>query len=129
MGGACYGMAITIALNKKKQINVRKYTKSNGDGYQLNKVEIPLKNKKVGDIINYYYPSQVGMSQDEPYYTYNNKEGLKNLVKNAKNGMLLNAMIAVMIRQIDMFLLVKNTIKLKFKDGRKTILLKVSIVH
>lgn len=82
--GSCYGMAITTALNKKKQINVRKYTKSKGKGHQINKVSKPKTNKITAYIINYYHASQVGVERYKIIHGSNDEMELKKLVKNAK---------------------------------------------
>lgn len=83
--GSCYGMATTTALNRIKQINVRKYTKSRGKGYQISKVSAPIYNKDTENIINYYFASQVGFNEDEGQpYSVSNKTKLKKIVKNAK---------------------------------------------
>lgn len=84
--GSCYGMAITTALNKKKQINVRKYTKSYGKGHQINRVANPKYNNKVADIINYYHASQLGYNKRAVFYYNDDENGLKMLVRNAKKG-------------------------------------------
>lgn len=77
-GGSCYGMSVTTALNKKKQINVREYTKSEGEGYKINKVKKPLDNKRTANIINYYFASQLGFNQDEKIYSINDEGALYN---------------------------------------------------
>lgn len=84
--GSCYGMVVTIAINKMKQINVRKYTKCKGKSNQLDTIDLPVDNQRVANIINYYYASQVGMTQDETFYNCDDEVGLKTLVKNAERG-------------------------------------------
>ena len=82
--GSCYGMATTTALNKAKQVNVRKKTKSKGKGYQIHKVLMPVKNARVANIINYYYASQEGFNQEEVIHGSTDTMELKKIVTNAK---------------------------------------------
>lgn len=84
--GSCYGMTITTALNKKKQINVRVYTKSKGKGYEINRVKTPKKNERTRNIINYYHAAQRGYNKDETYYSTSDKRKLKSILKAAKKG-------------------------------------------
>ncbi|MDR1781581.1 MAG: Ig-like domain-containing protein [Bacilli bacterium] len=92
-GGSCFGMSLTVALNRSGQINVKKYTNSKGKGYQLNKVSYPKNSNKVKSTINYYYA--ITPYYIDKYRVYsNNKDvkkwtsNIKNLVTNAKNNKL-----------------------------------------
>ena len=57
--GSCYGMSLSVALNRVGQINMRTYTKTKkGTGRQLNQIDYPKNNKKVMSAVNYYQESQ-----------------------------------------------------------------------
>ena len=80
-------MALTVALNRMKQINMRKYTGSKGKGYALDKVKAPKKNKKVRNSIHYYHILQFIAKSYTEYKKSDAtkwKKGLKKVYANSK---------------------------------------------
>ena len=90
--GACEGMVVSVALNAGKKINIRKYTKSKGKGYKLNKVKYPKNSSAIKSIIHYYQLSQNNVITNE-ITSKNIKKESKKILKVAK----LNRVQAVQI--------------------------------
>lgn len=127
---SCYGIAITTALNRKKQINVRKYTKASGKGYQIDKVVEPVNNKDTANIINYYYTSQIAFNREEDFYDIDDKENWKEIIKCAKKGYIQSFGFAMLdktdnTKESRHRILIVGFDKKKTKKSKKWIYLKI----
>lgn len=85
--GVCYGISAAVAMNYCKNINVRKYCKARGEGYDLRYVKKPREDKRVTNLLNYYHISQ-GYLDEQAIYPDIDKNVWKKLIRAAKQKKL-----------------------------------------
>ena len=86
-GGTCYGINAVTVMNRSKNFNVRKYCKARGEGYDLRYVKKPKGDKRVTNLLNYYYLSQKYVN-DKAIYPQIDKHIWKKLIQAAKSKKL-----------------------------------------
>lgn len=86
-GGTCYGINAVTVMNRCKNINVRKYCKAKGEGYDLRYVKNPKENRRVANLLNYYFLSQKYVN-DKAIFPEIDKNVWKKLIQAAKGQKL-----------------------------------------